>query len=267
MTDFTEQCPELRESSFGRVMLYVGALYDAYPLTLPPIRKSHDCIVFTDALPASGAYKSLTSERQILDILLEEGGRYGITSEFSINPEDGSYECSLKDGCTFKYFFNTCDIDTTKIPADLLARVTTLWMHGYELPEEDIAKLPALNMVYSGLATIGETYWLVRSLIHSLDDEEQLKLYDIKTRIPDVLQWTSEDGFSLAGPEALQSAGLMECDAPFQFEIFEDDDEVDADDVDCQDEGSVGNEYEERDKEIDDTPLSGVDDNVAVEDS
>jgi hypothetical protein len=251
MAGFTEPCPELRETPSRKVMLYVGALYDAYPLCLPEIRKAHDCIVFTDALPASGAYKSLTSERQILDVLMEEGGRYGITSEFTINPEDGSYECTLKDNCKFKYFFNVSDIDTNILPAELLSSVTTLWMHGYEPPEEDIPKLPALNMVYSGLATIGETYELVRSLIHSPDDEEKVKYYDLKTRIPDVLQWTAEEGFSLAGPEELQAAGLMECDAPFQYEIFEDDDEVDDeeesdDDEDNEDEEQLREEAGEK---------------------
>ena len=223
-----------------RVMLYVGALYDAYPLTLPHVRRAHDCIIYSDALPASGAYKSLTHERQILDILMEEGGQYAVTSEFTVNAEDGSFECSLKDGCTFKYFFNADNVDTNKIPASLLANVTTLWLHGHEPPLQDIAKLPALRMVYSGGATMGETYWLARSTIHPLDDDEKMEYYDEITRIPDVLQWAAESGFVLAGPEFLQ-AQLPDCDAPYTFEIFDDeeDDISENEDVEGNDESGI----------------------------
>jgi hypothetical protein len=226
------------------VLLYVGALYDSYPLTISMLRKNHKTIVFTDGLPASQYYKNLTTEKQILDILLQEGGLYAfVDTEFILNEEDGSYEAMLKDNCKFKYFFNTNNIDTTKIPNSLLQRVTTLYIHGYQPPVEDVVKIPNVSMVYCSASCVGETYWKVRSMMDTVDDNEKLIQYNMRCLIPDVLRWIPDVGFDLRGVEWLQQI-LFECDAPYQFIIDDDDDdEYDEEDDDVGEDDDV--EYED----------------------
>lgn len=228
------------QSQYESVMLYVGALYDSYPLTVSTLRRAHSLIVYTDGLPSNQYYKNLTQEKQILDILLQEGGAFAfLDTDFTLNEEDGSYEALLKDNCRFKYFFNCNDIDRSRIPESLLQRVTTLWMHGYEMPEEDLEKIPNLNMVYCSSASMGDTYWKARDKIDSVNDEEKLLQYNMRCLIPDVLRWIDNaNGFDLRGVEWLQQI-LFECDAPYQFVVD------DGDDDDDNDEGDDGADYED----------------------
>ena len=213
------------------VLLYVGALYDSYPLCLPLLRRQHSLIVFTDHLPISQYYKNLTTEKQILDIIINEGGSFGFVenTEFTLNEEDGSYEALLKDNCRFKYFFNCDNIDRSKIPESILNRVTTLWLHGYTPPVQELEKIPNLKMVYSSASCIGDTYWKAREMMDSINDEEKLFQYNMKCLIPDILRWIDGVGFDARGCEWLQQI-LFECDAPMQFVIDEDDDDEDDDD-------------------------------------
>jgi len=215
------------------VLLYVGALYDAYPLTLPLLRRQHSLIVFTDHLPISQYYKNLTTEKQILDILMNEGATFGFVenTEFTLNEEDGSYEALLKDNCRFKYFFNCDNIDRSKIPESILNRVTTLWLHGYAPPVQDLEKIPNLKMVYCSASSIGDTYWKAREMIDTINDEEKLLQYNMKCLIPDILRWIPNVGFDAHGCEWLQQI-LFECDAPMQFVIDDGDDDDEDDDYD-----------------------------------
>ena len=234
------------------VLLYVGALYDSYPLCLPLLRKSHSLIVFTDHLPISQYYKNLTSEKQILDILINEGASYGLVENaataFTLNEEDGSYEALLKDNCRFKYFFNCDNIDKSKIPETILNRVTTLWIHGYTPPVQDLEKIPNLKMVYCSSSSIGDTYWKAREMIDTINDEEKLFQYNMKCLIPDILRWIDGVGFDAHGVEWLSQI-LFECDAPIQF-VIDDDDDDDDDENDDYD-------YENENAEYEDNALDG----------
>ena len=224
------------------VLLYVGALYDSYPLCIEMLRKNHKLIIYTDYLPESKIYKNLSSEQQILQILLEEGGSFGfIDSNFEINEEDGSYEGNLKDNCKFKYFFNTDNIDSNKITQTLLDQVTTIWIHGYEPPVDELLKLPNLKMVYCAASCVGDTYWKVREMMNTVDDQDTLIQYNMKCLIPDVLRWIEGVGFDMRGVDWLQDI-LFECDAPYQY-IVDDDDDEEEDDDDDDDGGD--NDYNE----------------------
>lgn len=229
------------------VLLYVGALYDSYPLCIEMLRKNHSIIIYTDSLPESQYYKNLTSEQEILEILMKEGGSYAfIDGNFELNEEDGSFEGTLKDNCKFKYFFNTDNIDSSKITQPLLDKVTTLWIHGYEMPVDELQKLPNLKMVYCAASCIGETYWKAREIINTIDDEELLVQYNMKCLIPDILRWIENVGFDMRGVDWLQDI-LFECDAPYQYIIDDEDDDEDEDDEYNEDdnhynEGNMENE-------------------------
>ena len=219
-------------------LLYIGALYDSYPLTLRDIRRAHDVIIYSDALPASGIYPKLNTEEKILEILVEEGGRHGITSEFVRNEVDGSYEADLKDSCRLKYFFNTSDIDNALLPLDT---VTTLWLHGYVPPQDILRYLPNLKMVYAAGSCVDDelpTYWEAREKLGMME-EEKMEEYNCRCWIPDVLQWISaEEGFELVGSSESLMNGFMLCDAPFQF-IVDEGGEEDQDSI-CSDEKENG---------------------------
>ena len=207
------------ETSKKGSLLYVGALYDSFPLTLPEIRRSHDLIIYSDALPASGIYPKLNEESKILDVLVEEGGRFGIISEFVKNEDDGSFEAQLKDNCTLKYFFNTSNVDNDRMP---LATVTTLWLHGYVPPIDTLDRLPNLMMVYGAGSCIDDPcYWEARKRLN-MSEGSKLIEFNRKCWIPDVLQWISaEDGFDLVGDDQSLMDEFMLCDAPFQFTVDE----------------------------------------------
>lgn len=214
----------------GGVLLYVGALYDAYPICLPSVRRAHSVIVYTDALPANQYYTSasMQSEESILCVLREEGGHYAMaTSEFTRNESDGSFECMLQDGCTFKYFFNASNIDESRIPPSLLQRVTTLWLHGHTFPASELSKLPSLRMVHAPPSIIDadpEAYWAARRILGTVEPEAVLMEYNARCLIPDVIYYTQESGFMLRGESALLPL-LPPCDAPFTFEEGEEGDE------------------------------------------
>jgi hypothetical protein len=135
-----------------------------------------------------------------------------------LNEEDGSYEALLKDNCRFKYFFNSDNIDSSRIPESLLQRVTTLWMHGYVIPEENLEKIPNLNMVYSTSCCVGKTYWAARTKMNTVNDKEKLYEYNVKCSIPEVVRWIDNvNGFELRGDDGDE---LFECDAPYQFQCY-----------------------------------------------
>jgi len=208
-------------------VLYIGALYDAYPLTLPEIRQSHSTIIFTDAMPGNGYYKNIKTEAEILQILREEGGNLAITSEFYQNPQDGSWECTLKDDCKLKYFFNVVDLDPSRLPEVLLSSVKTLWIHGYDPQGPIVELLPNVGMVFASPSSMGEAYWAARQRMGTVEGDA-LAEFNIRCAIPDVICWHSERGFDLRGEEGMDER-LMVCDAPFQFtaapEEEEDEDE------------------------------------------
>ena len=207
-------------------LLYVGALTDAFPLTIPSIRQRYSTIIYTDGMPGSQYYqhKSLESEQKILAILKEEGGSLAMVSEFSFNDADGSYDCQLKDNCTIKYFFNMDNIDVNIIPIDLLGRIKALWMHGYELPQEEVQKLNAPGDMVLYVAP------------ECVDDEDRFELQFKEVHvIPSILHWDS--GYNVAQLlDEQQHLLLRECEAPYV--ILEEDPSDDE-------EGEQGNESEE----------------------
>lgn len=231
------------EGEGGGVLLYVGALYDAYPMCLPSLRRAHTIIVYTDALPSSQYYTtaSMQSEESILSVLREEGGHFAMTGpDFTRNESDGSFECTLLDGCLFKYFFNANNVDDSRIPAALLQRVTTLWLHGHTFPASELLKLPSLKMVHAPPSIIEsdpEAYWAARAIMGTTEPEAVLIEFNARCLIPDVIYYTQEGGFMLRG-ESAQLPLLPPCDAPFTFEEDEEDEEEDE-------EGGEGGEDDE----------------------
>ena len=60
-----------------RVLLYVGAFTDTYPLTVPALRKTHTHMVYVDGMPDSGYYKQhATTTADMLRLAVQEGGQY-----------------------------------------------------------------------------------------------------------------------------------------------------------------------------------------------
>ena len=220
-------------SSFtGGSLLYIGALYDAYVMTLPEMRRTHGCFIFTDAMPANQYYKKITNEVEVLNILREEGGHLALASDFHMC-EDGSFEAMLTDGCLFKYFFNVSDLDFggSKIPQILLDSVKTLWIHGYDPEGPVVERLPNLQMVFASPSSMGAAYWSAREKMQTIEGD-LLPEYNVRCAIPDVVCWMGpEMGFDLRGEEGMDER-LMASDAPFQFTPAGDDDDDDDDDGD-----------------------------------
>jgi hypothetical protein len=220
-------------------LLYIGALYDAYPLTLPEIRRAHGCFVFTEAMPANQYYKNL-DEAEILRVLREEGGKFSMVSDFKRNPVDGSYECMLQDEVLLKYFFNLNNLDpnAANCPSQaLLNTVKTLWLHAHDPEGPVVERLPSLEMVYASSTTMSETYWKAREKMGTVS-EDKLVEYNLMCAIPDVLCWIDDErGFDLRGETGLAER-LMVSDAPFSFTDAEEDEEDD------DDEGEVGEDEE-----------------------
>ena len=232
--EYTPDAYEARGS-----LLYIGALYDAYPLTLPDVRRKHGCLLFTDAMPANSYYRNITTEQQILQILLDEGGRFGIVSDFTMNERDGSFECMLRDDCKLKYFFNTNDLDRLKLNQGLLNTVKTLWCHGYEPQGDVVSLLPSLSFVYGSPSSMGEAYWAARAKMGTVGDDN-LQEFNVKCSIPDVICWQDEGGFDLRGDEG-QDERLLASDAPFTFTAAGDEEEDEGEEEE-EGEGEGGEE-------------------------
>ena len=211
-------------------LLYVGALTDAFPLTIPSIRQRYPTIIYTEGMPGSQYYqhKSLDSEQKILAILKEEGGSHAMVSEFTYNDADGSYDCQLKDNCSLKYFFNIDNIDVSVIPKELFGRIKALWMHGYKVPLEEVQKLNApgnMALYISPECEDAGDCWV-----------SQFKEVHV---IPSILQWDS--GYNIAQLlDEQQHLLLSECDAPYIILEDTSDDEKDEQDNESD---------EDRDKE------------------
>jgi hypothetical protein len=213
----------------GGSLLYIGALYDAYVLTLPEMRRLHGCFILTDAMPSNQYYKNITTEVEVLNILREEGGYLGLASDFT-RSDDGSFEAMLADGCLLKYFFNVADLDA-KIPQALLDSVKTLWIHGYDPEGPVVERLPNLQMVFASPSSMGGAYWAAREKLQTIEGD-LLPEYNVRCAIPDVICWMGpEMGFDLRGDEGMDER-LMASDAPFQFTPAGDDDDGDGDDDD-----------------------------------
>lgn len=224
-------------ASFGDVgphaargsLLYIGALYDAYPITLAEVRRAHGCFIFTDAMPANQYYKNL-DEAEILRVLHDEGGKFSMVSPFVRNTQDGSYECMLQDDVLLKYFFNLNDLDpaATHGPSQaLLNTVKTLWLHAHDPEGPIVEALPSLSMVYASSTSMNETYWKAREKMGTVS-EDKLVDFNLKCALPDVLCWIDDErGFDLRG-EAGLAERLMVSDAPFSFTDAEEDEEDDV---------------------------------------
>ena len=209
----------------GGSLLYIGALYDAYVLTLPEMRRQHGCFILTDAMPSNQYYKNITTEVEVLNILREEGGYLGLASDFT-RSDDGSFEAMLADGCLLKYFFDVADLDA-KIPQALLDSVKTLWIHGYDPEGPVVERLPNLQMVFASPSSMGGAYWAAREKLQTIEGD-LLPEYNVRCAIPDVVCWMGpEMGFDLRGDEGMDER-LMASDAPFQFTPAGDDDDDDG---------------------------------------
>ena len=198
------------------ILLYVGALTDAFPITLPSVRRRYSTIIFTDGMPGSRYYghKTVDSEQKILELLKTEGGAAAMVSEITYNDIDGSYGCQLKDNCSLKYFFNMDNIDVTKIPKELFGKIRALWMHGYVPPMEEIQKLSDCGDIALYLSP------------ECMDNIHELApLFKEINIIPSILQW---DSSFIVAPvlEDSQYSFLNECEAPYSvMEDLSDDDE------------------------------------------
>ena len=136
------------------VLLYVGAGWDTYPLTVPALRAAHTHMVYVDGQPASGYYSQhVTTIDDLLRRLVKDGGKYcfaaGADAVF-MQAADASWQAPLKDGCTLKYFVNTLDTQIAHHAglSALLPLVTTLFMAGYGPRRGLEALLPSLERVY-----------------------------------------------------------------------------------------------------------------------
>ena len=220
-----------------RVLLYVGALTDAFPLTLEKVRKDHGVIVFSDQMPADTVkfYEGRGGARLntcaiILEELLSEGGSYGFLdgkeTVFELNEVDGSYEAMLKDGCKFKYFFNTVNVSNPHLPT---AVVTTLWLKGYMPPASVLDHLPSLSMVYSTDLCVGPLYWAARERIKHRNEGWTNVDWNVNTHTNDTFWDSDKEAFGVwLEPDEEPN---VKSDAP-SFRYWEDHGDDDGDDGD-----------------------------------
>ena len=137
-----------------RILLYIGAGWDAYPLTVPALRTAHTHMVYADGIPGSGYAPVSTMADVFANLMQRGGGQYGFAAGDAatfVEAADGSWEAPLKDGCYFKYFPNTLDTQLEQHAGvhALLPHVATLFIAGYYSPRAGTeALLPALERVY-----------------------------------------------------------------------------------------------------------------------
>lgn len=170
--------------------MYIGAGWDAYPLTQHSIRTDHDLIVYVDALPSTPHYTQLqagyphaASEESVIAALTADGGSQVFAGAPVKSAAGSVWSIPLLDCTTLKYFFNTRDDEMTKHPAltELLPHVTTLWVQGYSPGIQVFEQLPNLTTVFA-------TELCADYLPHTVEDMLEL--------IP---EYTFEDGEFLAG--------------------------------------------------------------------
>lgn len=139
-----------------KTLLYVGAGWDAFPITIKHIREDHDIILYVDALPSTPHYSEgqrgylpSLSKQMIIGQLISEGGFDATIGAPVYTPTH--VQIPLKDNVMLNYFFNTKDIDLNQNAeiSGLLPSVVTMWQAGFSPDQSVYEMLPNLETIYS----------------------------------------------------------------------------------------------------------------------
>jgi len=124
----------------ARILLYVGAYIDAFPLTVPAFRTEHTHFIYVDKQPKHDDAMAVRTEEQLLASLLSNAGG-GAPERF-----DDHWRCQLRNGATLLYYFNVLDREMAAHPtlAKWLPSVRTLFAAGYT---PCVLPLPSLETV------------------------------------------------------------------------------------------------------------------------
>ena len=151
----------MNQNTKRRIMLYVGAGWDAQPLDYPSVLKNHDIIIYIDSLPEEKHYKpnqagylSSQSEENIIKGLEEQGGRQFFAGTPQKHPsKQNIWTIPLQHNTTLMYFFNLRDdkIAENEDLLDLLPDVTTMWVQGFSPCQLVYDYVPNLKLVYVSL--------------------------------------------------------------------------------------------------------------------
>ena len=137
--------------------LYVGAGWDTYPLSFGPIVNDHEVFVYVDGLPGSkyydkecNGYKDSHCEAVMVAAMLRELEED--TDEVVIVEKvaEATYVFTFADNKKLWYFMNTKDTEIALKPqlAQLLPRVSTLYLCGYAPDQSIYGHLPGLRRIY-----------------------------------------------------------------------------------------------------------------------
>ena len=145
--------------------LYIGAGWDAYPLSFGPIVAEHEVFIYVDALPESNYYakdcngfKDSNSEASMVAAMLgelKEGAKHQADVE-KVAP--GTYVFTFADGKRLWYFMNTKDTKMALRPelSQWLPRVSTLYLCGYAPNQSIYVQLPNLRRIFGTIACMEE---------------------------------------------------------------------------------------------------------------
>jgi hypothetical protein len=138
-------------------LLYIGPHCDVFPLTCPELTKQFSEFIYVDREPrtrgcARHPYwydQYLEPQKAVLRNMCDFGGQFINLKlkDFALQT-DGGWSAMI--GSTrFTYYMNGDNMNVSKVPTEVLSRVTTLYIHGYNPPVSVLDSLPNVTLLYS----------------------------------------------------------------------------------------------------------------------